>query len=69
MHFEFHVINGIDKYLGVPLTFGRSKKKHLNLIKERMIMKIRSWKEGLPSQVGRLTLIQSVLQAIPIYYF
>lgn len=33
-----------------------------------MSAKIRSWKEGMPSQVRRLVLIQSVLHAIPIYF-
>lgn len=54
---KIRAISGIDKYLGVPLAFGRSKKKHLGAIKNKMISKVRAWKEGVPSQVGRLILI------------
>lgn len=32
--------SGIDKYLGVPLIYGNSKKKHLMPLKDRMITKI-----------------------------
>lgn len=58
----------IDKYLGVPLVFGNSKKYHLRSIKDRIEKHIMSYRECQPSQAGRGILIQSILQSIPLYY-
>lgn len=37
---NIRAINGIDKYLGDFLAFGRFKKSHLSSIKDRMLEKI-----------------------------
>lgn len=57
-------LNNIEKYLGVSLAFGRSKKGHMLSIKERIEAKISSWKECQPSRAGKATLIQLILQAM-----
>lgn len=56
-----------SKYLGLPTIVGPSKKVVFASIKDRVWKKVHEWKEKLLSQVGRETLIKSVLQSIPIY--
>ena len=56
-----------DKYLGLPLMFGRSKARELRYIKERIGHRIQSWGGRFLSQTGRAILIQSIGQAIPLY--
>ena len=56
-----------EKYLGLPLLFGRSKGRELRSIKDRIWAKINSWKGRLLSQAGRAVMIQAVGQSIPLY--
>ena len=56
-----------EKYLGLPAVVGRNRKMCLNFIKERVWSKLQGWKEKLLSQVGRETLLKSVVQAIPTF--
>lgn len=62
-------LNSIDTYVGVPLAFERSKRAHLLMIKDRIEARIPSWKECQPSQTSKAILIQSVHQAIPLYFY
>lgn len=56
-----------EKYLGLPTTIGRSKKKPFLFILDRIKKKLSSWMERLVSWAGREVLIKAVAQAIPTY--
>ena len=61
-------IRQYEKYLGIPASVGRAKKKKIFVyLKEREWKKLQGWKEKLLSQVGREVLIKSIIQAIPTY--
>ena len=56
-----------DRYLGLPISMGRSKVLTFNYLKERVWKKIQGWKEKLLSKAGKDVLIKAVAQAIPSY--
>ena len=56
-----------SKYLGLPMVIGRSKRQVFNYIKERVMGKIKGWKEKLLSQAGKEVLLKSVILAMPAY--
>jgi Reverse transcriptase (RNA-dependent DNA polymerase) len=55
-------------YLGYPMPKGALQCKHYRKMSDQMQNKFGGWVMNLLSHAGRLTLIQSVLQTIPIYY-
>ncbi|KAL0444505.1 UNVERIFIED_CONTAM: putative mitochondrial protein [Sesamum latifolium] len=56
-----------DKYLGLPSVVGRLKRDVFEGLKDRCWQKLNGWATKKLSQVGRVTLIKSVLQVIPSY--
>ncbi|XP_027082670.1 uncharacterized protein [Coffea arabica] len=56
-----------SKYLGLPMVIGRSKRQVFNYIKERVMGKIKGWKEKLLSKAGKEVLLKSVILAMPAY--
>lgn len=56
-----------SKYLGLPTLIGRSKKQVFAGITERVLQKMRDWKEKTLSQARKEVLIKTVIQAIPSY--
>ncbi|KAL3833965.1 hypothetical protein ACJIZ3_008701 [Penstemon smallii] len=56
-----------EKYLGLPLVIGRSKKEVFDFIRERFWNRIQGWNEKLLSRAGKEVLIKAVIQAIPSY--
>ena len=56
-----------DKYLGLPIMIGKDKHKEFKFIKDKVKVRINSWKGKLLSQARRAILIKSVAQSIPIY--
>ena len=56
-----------SKYLGLPMVIGRSKRQVFNYIKEKVMGKIKGWKEKLLSQAGKKVLLKSVILAMPAY--
>lgn len=56
-----------SKYLGLPTLIGRSKSQVFQSIMDRIMSKLKGWKERAPSKDGREVLIKSVIQAIPTY--
>ena len=58
---------GCENYLGLPIMFGRSKKKEFRAIKERIWTQTKNWSSKLLSRAGKSVLLQIVAQAIPIY--
>ena len=56
-----------NKYLGLPSIIGKSKKQVFVEIKEKVGLKLASWKGKLLSLGGKEILIKAVAQAIPTY--
>lgn len=54
-------------YLGMPLSNKRLKKEHYNALIHKIDKKLPTWKASLLSIGGRITLINAVLTAIPVY--
>ncbi|OMO90460.1 putative ribonuclease H protein [Corchorus capsularis] len=66
-HLGIHKVLDRDRYLGLPIMIGRSKRVELQLIKYRLWKRLQSWSGRLLSIAGKSVLIQSVAQAIPTY--
>lgn len=60
-------VEGLGKYLGMPVVLGRSKRDIFLLIVERVWKKMKGWMEKILSRVGKEVLIKAVAQAIPSY--
>lgn len=58
---------GVGKYLGLPELFGRRKKDLFSSIVDRIKQKAVSWSTRRLSAAGKLTMLKSVLSAIPTY--
>lgn len=56
-----------EKYLGLPMTLGKSKSSFFGDIKDRIWKRMQGWKERMLSKAGREVLIKSVAQSIPNY--
>uniref|UniRef100_A0A803QD90 Reverse transcriptase n=1 Tax=Cannabis sativa TaxID=3483 RepID=A0A803QD90_CANSA len=57
----------MEKYLGLPQTFGRSKKDAFNYINDRVWSHLNKWNSKFFSKGGKEVLLKSVVQAIPSY--
>lgn len=62
-----NISNKITKYLGLPTQFGRSKVQDFSYIMDKVIKKMKGWKERNLSFAGRSVLIKAVVQAIPVF--
>ncbi|XP_010445339.1 PREDICTED: uncharacterized protein LOC104727990 [Camelina sativa] len=58
---------GQGKYLGLPELFGRKKKDLFTMIVDRIKQRALSWSSKFLSSTGKLTLLKSVLGAMPSY--
>ncbi|KAL5538556.1 hypothetical protein UlMin_042562 [Ulmus minor] len=56
------------KYLGLPLGGNPNSAEFWNPVVEKVGKRLDGWKKAFLSKGGRLTLIQSVLSSIPIYF-
>jgi hypothetical protein len=56
-----------SKYLGLPLSFGKSKSVAFKDILKKVYGKIEGWRAKTLSQAGRIVLIKSVASSIPSY--
>jgi hypothetical protein len=56
-----------EKYLGLPVSIGKSRKKAFEYIKRKIWVRIQGWQEKLLSKAGKEVLIKAVAQAIPTY--
>lgn len=54
-------------YLGNTFVFKRNKTKEFFNLKERIKNILEGWNKNLLSKMGKVTLIKSVVQAIPTY--
>ena len=56
-----------EKYLGLPVTVGKSRKRTFEYIKKKVWVRIQGWQEKLLSKDGKEILIKAVAQSIPTY--
>ncbi|GJN40455.1 hypothetical protein PR202_gb29670 [Eleusine coracana subsp. coracana] len=56
-----------ERYLGLPVSVGKSRKKTFSYIKKRIWTKVQGWQEMLLSKAGKEILIKADAQAIPTY--
>jgi hypothetical protein len=57
------VTDSINKYLGMPTTLKRAKTQDFNFIMDRIMGKLKGWKEKKLSFAGINVLISAVIQA------
>lgn len=57
----------LEKYLGFPILKGRQKREHFDFILNWITRKLASWKGRLLNKAGKVTLVKSVLNVVPIY--
>lgn len=55
------------KYLGVPVEWNQSKKDMLRFLKERIVKKIKGWKQKALPLDRKEVLIKVLISAIPSY--
>jgi len=60
-------VENFSKYLGIPTHLGRSKRQVFDFIQDRVLKKLKGWKEKHLSFAGRGTLIKIVAQTIATY--
>ena len=60
-------MNNCEKYLGLPMTSGKSKVNTFKEMHDWINKKVMGWKEKLISKAGREMLIKTISQAILIY--
>ena len=56
------------KYLGLPLGSNMNRASAWNLVLEKIQNRLASWKARILSRAGRLILIKSVLNSLPVYF-
>ena len=61
------IMTDCEKYLGLPMTCGKSKVTTFNEMQERITKWVMGWKEKFISKAGREILIKTVAQAILTY--
>ncbi|KAL8496805.1 hypothetical protein ACS0TY_020472 [Phlomoides rotata] len=54
-------------YLGIPTAVGRSREAVFRELVNRVTKKLKDWKARVLSLAGKVTLVKSVIQAIPTY--
>ncbi|XP_071729272.1 uncharacterized protein [Rutidosis leptorrhynchoides] len=56
-------------YLGLPIGEKMSKRKNWDIIVEKIKSRLSSWKMRSLSSGGRIVLIKSILNSLPLYFF
>jgi hypothetical protein len=56
------------QYLGLPLHIGRTRRADEQVLIDKIGARLPGWKGRLLTRAGRLTLINSVLSAVPVYH-
>jgi hypothetical protein len=63
-----HRTLSLEKYLGFPMIHGRLQRRDFEFLEESISKRLASWQQDLLNKAGRMTLVKSVLNAIPNYY-
>uniref|UniRef100_A0A803Q1A0 Reverse transcriptase domain-containing protein n=1 Tax=Cannabis sativa TaxID=3483 RepID=A0A803Q1A0_CANSA len=66
-YMQIPMTNHLDKYLGLPQCFGRSKSSSFNSLKDRIWSYLSKWHGKFLSKGGKEILLKAVIQAIPSY--
>ncbi|KAA3484938.1 Retrovirus-related Pol polyprotein LINE-1 [Gossypium australe] len=66
--FGFSKVSDLGRYLGMPLLFGRVGVGSFQFIMDKVRNCLGGWDVRKLSLVGRLTLVKTVLMAIPNYF-
>ena len=61
------IMNECEKYLGLPMSSGKSKVRTFEELQEKISKIVLRWKEKFISKTGREILIKTMAQAIPTY--
>jgi len=64
---RFRKTHSLGKYLGVPLLGRAPRKEDFQYIIDQLNSKLAGWKANHLSFAGRVTLVKSVIEAVPIY--
>jgi len=56
-----------ERYLGLPVSIGVSKKKTFAYIKQKIWCRVQGWQEKMLSKANKEILVKAVAQAIPTY--
>jgi hypothetical protein len=56
-----------ERYLGLMVSVGKSRKNTFEYIKKKIWSRIQGWQEKLLSKAGKEILIKAVAQSIPTY--
>ena len=56
-----------ERYLGLLVFVGQSRKKVFSYLKDRVWKRIQGWKEKMLSRAGKEVLIKAVAQATPTF--
>jgi len=56
-----------ERYLGLPVFIGKSRRKAFEFLKDRIWKRMQGWKEKMLSNAGKEILIKAIAQAIPTY--
>ncbi|XP_024178259.1 uncharacterized protein LOC112184225 [Rosa chinensis] len=64
---EVQCVEEHDRYLGLPLTVGKSKTAKFLYIKEKLTKRLVNWKAKLLSSAGKEILIKAMAQTMPLY--
>ena len=54
-------------YLGCPLIKGRIRLRYFEDVIQKFRVRIQGWQARMLSNMGRVTMVQSVLNAVPIH--
>ncbi|XP_019431726.1 PREDICTED: uncharacterized protein LOC109338843 [Lupinus angustifolius] len=68
-HLGFYAVYFPFTYLGVPFFKGKPRKRHLQPIVDKIILKLETWKGISFSIIGRVDMVKSVYQSMLIYIF
>lgn len=61
-------VSAHGKYLGLPMTTGRSKRCMFNFLQDKVKQKLQGWTTQILSKAGKMMLLKSAAQVIPNFW-